>query len=111
MISPPMPHNLVCEDLNRIKLEAIAALHTARNTRRTRDLSFHEDVELTRDEHEKIDALLKHLLAGHDGKPCPAGERPIVGIDHAPARRVSSESLEPPASRTVTMAQRRRSFL
>ncbi len=75
-----MPHTQLCEELNRIKLQAIAALHTARLTRRSRDLSFQEDVELTRDEHQKIDALLKHLLAGHNGHPCPAGDRPIVGI-------------------------------
>jgi hypothetical protein len=75
-----MPHTQRCEELNRIKLQAIAALHTARLTRRSRDLSFQEDVELTRDEHQKIDALLKHLLAGHNGHPCPAGDRPIVGI-------------------------------
>lgn len=38
-----------------------------------------EDAELTRTEHKKIDALVRHLLAGHDGGPCPAGDRPIVG--------------------------------
>jgi hypothetical protein len=80
MISPPMPHKQFCEELNRIKLEAVAALHSARQARRSHDVSFHEDVELTRDEHQKIDALLKHLLVGHDGHPCPAGDRPIVGI-------------------------------
>jgi hypothetical protein len=83
MISPPMPTKQACEELNRKKLEAIAAFHSARNTRRSRDLSFQEDVELTRDEHRKIDELLKHLLSGHDGHPCPAGDRPIIGIASA----------------------------
>jgi hypothetical protein len=25
--------------------------------------------------------VLKHLLAGHGGQPCPAGDRPIVRLD------------------------------
>jgi hypothetical protein len=75
-----MPTNQPCEQLNRIRLEAIAAFHSAKETRRSRDLSFQEDVELSRDEHRKIDELLKHLLSGHDGHPCPAGDRPIIGI-------------------------------
>jgi hypothetical protein len=75
-----MPTNQPCEELNRIRLEAIAAFHCAKETRRSRDLSFQEDVELSRDEHHKIDELLKHLLSGHDGHPCPAGDRPIIGV-------------------------------
>ena len=75
-----MPVNQPCEELNRIRLEAIAAFHSAKETRRSRDLSFQEDVELSRDEHRKIDELLKHLLSGHDGHPCPAGDRPIIGV-------------------------------
>jgi hypothetical protein len=107
MISPPMPHKLVCEELNRIKLEAIAALHSARKTRRSRDLSFHEDVELTRDEHEKIDALLKHLLAGHEGLPCPAGERPIIGISRAISREVGPGQHSQSSARALAVRQRR----
>jgi hypothetical protein len=30
--------------------------------------------------HSRIDALIRHLLAGHDGEPCPDGDRPIVSI-------------------------------
>src|SRR5271156_5952103 len=107
MISPPMPHHQVCEELNRIKLEAIAALHTARNTRRARDLSFREDVELTRDEHEKIDALLKHLLAGHAGKNCPAADRPITGIPHPSSHEARAGQEPQPSTRTHVMAHRR----
>ena len=102
-----MPHNQVCEELNRIKLEAIAALHSARKTRRARDLSFHEDVELTRDEHEKIDALLKHLLAGHEGLPCPAGERPIIGISQSMAREVRAGHHAQSSAQSVAVGQRR----
>jgi hypothetical protein len=107
MISPPMPHNQVCEVLNRIKLEAIVTLHSARNTRRARDLSFHEDVELTRDEHEKIDALLKHLLAGHEGLPCPAGERPIIGIPQPKPREVRAGHHAQTSAHTVAVGRRR----
>ncbi|MGA8143656.1 MAG: hypothetical protein WB987_07190 [Candidatus Acidiferrales bacterium] len=101
-----MPQKRCCEELNRIQLEAIAALHAAKNTRRSRDLSFHEDVELTRDEHQKIDALLKHLLAGHDGHPCPAGDRPIIGI--APAPAIAPSDLATPSFRPLALLQRRR---
>jgi hypothetical protein len=107
MISPPMPHNLVCEELNRIKLEAIAALHSARKTRRTRDLSFHEDVELTRDEHEKIDALLKHLLAGHEGLPCPAGERPIIALSRPSPPEVDAGHQAQSSTQNPAIAHRR----
>ncbi|MGB8524145.1 MAG: hypothetical protein WCD43_14355 [Candidatus Acidiferrales bacterium] len=68
-----------CEALDRILREADSAFREAREIRRSKDLSFYEDSQLTRGEHKKIDNLVKHLLAGHDGKPCPAGDRPIVG--------------------------------
>jgi hypothetical protein len=86
-----MPTNQPCEELNRIRLAAIAAFHSAKETRRSRDLSFQEDVELSRDEHRKVDELLKHLLSGHDGHPCPAGDRPIVGV-MPPPRQVLLKS-------------------
>ncbi len=95
-----MPINQPCEELNRIRLEAIAAFHSAKETRRSRDLSFQEDVELSRDEHRKVDELLKHLLSGHDGHPCPAGDRPIIGV-MPPAKQdlvksdLSQQSLRP----------------
>ena len=68
-----------CEALDQILREADSTFREAREVRRSKDLSFYEDGELTRGEHKKIDNLVKHLLAGHDGKPCPAGDRPIVG--------------------------------
>jgi hypothetical protein len=103
-----MQHKQSCDDLNRFKLEAIAALHSARNTRRSRDLSFHEDVELTRIEHQKIDALLKHLLAGHDGHPCPAGDRPIIGIVPTSANQSSTLDDAIHSSAATALLQRRR---
>src|SRR4029077_6939079 len=102
-----MPTNQPCEELNRIRLEAIAAFHSARQTRRSRDLSFQEDVELSRDEHRKIDALLKHLLSGHDGHPCPAGDRPIIGIVGTTKQHPVKNSPPPPRSRTPAVLQRR----
>ncbi|MGH9748035.1 MAG: hypothetical protein ACRD59_18220 [Candidatus Acidiferrales bacterium] len=103
-----MTHKLSCEELNRIKLEAIAALRSARHTRRSRDLSFHEDVELTRSEHQKIDALLKHLLSGHDGNPCPAGDRPIVGMSPTSEKRLAVLADSPRQAGTLALQFRRR---
>jgi hypothetical protein len=74
-----MAAKIQCEALNQILREAVSTFREAREIRRSKDLSFNEDSELTRGEHKKIDALVNHLLAGHEGKPCPAGERPIVG--------------------------------
>jgi hypothetical protein len=97
----------LCEELDRIKLEAIAAFHSAKQTRRSRDLSFQEDVELSRDEHRKIDALLKHLLSGHDGHPCPAGDRPIIRIVEPPKQRPVGSSPTPRPFRSLAVLQRR----
>jgi hypothetical protein len=102
-----MPTKQLCEELDRIKLEAIAAFHSAKQTRRSRDLSFQEDVELSRDEHRKIDALLKHLLSGHDGHPCPAGDRPIIGIAEPAKQRLVSSSPTPHRLRSLAVLQRR----
>jgi hypothetical protein len=67
-----------CEFLERIQQEIVSTFQEARKIRRSKDLSFSEDAELTRGEHKKIDELVRHLLAGHDGEPCPAGDRPII---------------------------------
>ena len=67
-----------CEFLDRIQQEIVTTFQEARKIRRSKDLSFSEDAELTRSEHKKIDELVRHLLAGHDGEPCPAGDRPII---------------------------------
>lgn len=74
----PMPGETRCAELDRFRSEAAAALLEAKKVRRTRDLTISEDAELSRESHRRINALIKHLLAGHDGEPCPAGDRPIV---------------------------------
>lgn|SRR6516164_4701457 len=104
-----MPTDQPCKELNRIRLEAVAAFQAARETRRSRDLSFQEDVELSRDEHRKIDELLKHLLSGHHGLPCPAGDRPIIGIVPTAKRPLlkSSPSLRFRSFRPLANLQRR----
>jgi hypothetical protein len=68
----------MCSELDALKREATRTLRELKRIRRSRDLSFHEDAELNRVKHESLHALLKHLLVGHNGKPCPAGDRPIV---------------------------------
>ena len=70
----------MCEELSKLKADAIAAFVEAKRVRRYRDLSFHEDAELSCEGYRRIDALIRHLLAGHDGEPCPDGDRPIVSI-------------------------------
>ena len=70
----------LCKELDRLKAYAMAAFAEGKQIRRDRDISFEEDAELSREAYRRTDALLKHLLAGHDGQPCPAGDRPIVSI-------------------------------
>lgn len=73
-----MPDKTRCAELDRLRSEAAAALLDAKKIRRARDLTISEDAELSRESHRRINALIKHLLAGHEGEPCPAGDRPIV---------------------------------
>jgi hypothetical protein len=73
-----MSAKIRCEELDRFRRDVAAALLEAKRIRRTTDLSIHEDAELSRESHRKINALIKHLLVGHGGGPCPAGDRPIV---------------------------------
>lgn len=67
-----------CEQLDQLKRDVVSALLEAKCLRMSRDVSIQEDAQLSREAYKKADALIKHLLAGHDGKPCPAGDRPIV---------------------------------
>jgi hypothetical protein len=73
-----MAKNPKCEELDQFRRDAATALLEAKKIRRTKDLTFYEDAQLSRESHRRIQALIKHLLAGHDGDPCPAGDRPIV---------------------------------
>jgi hypothetical protein len=75
-----MGPKMVCAEHERLRIDAVAVILEAKKIRRDKDVSFYEDLELSRDAHKKTDALLLHLLAGHDGKPCPSGDRPIVGV-------------------------------
>jgi hypothetical protein len=70
----------MCTELNALKREAVRVFREVREIRRSRDVSFYEDAELNGEKHQSINAVLKHLLVGHEGKPCPAGDRPIVSL-------------------------------
>ena len=73
----------MCEELKTLKREAVHVFREVKKIRRSRDVSFYEDAELNLEKHNSIKAVLKHLLVGHEGKPCPGGDRPIVSIANA----------------------------
>ena len=77
--SRAMGPKMVCAEHERLRMDAVAVILKAKKIRRDKDVSFYEDLELSREARKKTDALLLHLLAGHDGEPCPSGDRPIVG--------------------------------
>ena len=81
-----MELKITCQELERVKLDAVSACLDARKIRRSRDVSIYEDAELCREAHQKIYALIRHLLIGHDGRACPAGERPIVKVPRLRSR-------------------------
>jgi hypothetical protein len=70
----------MCAELKALKREAVHVFRDVKQIRWSRDVSFYEDAELNREKHQSINAVLKHLLVGHEGKPCPAGNRPIVSL-------------------------------
>jgi hypothetical protein len=70
------PH--FCPELQKLRQNALGVFQDVKRIRRSRDLSFFEDAELNGQKHDSVAALIKHLLAGHGGSPCPAGSRPIV---------------------------------
>jgi len=84
-----------CEALEGLRGDAVAALCEAKKIRRSRDVSIHEDAELSRESRRRIDALIKHLLAGHNGLPCPAGDRPIVRAETASADPETASGFPP----------------
>ena len=81
-----------CEELGRLEREVKSAFREARMIRRSRDVSIHEDYRLARELRSKIDALILHLLSGHESSPCPSGERPIISPAQA-LRGVANPSL------------------
>jgi hypothetical protein len=70
----------MCAELDSLKREAAHVFRDVRKIRRSRDVSFYEDAELNREKYKSINAVIRHLLVGHEGKPCPAGDRPIVSL-------------------------------
>ena len=73
----------MCTELNDLKREAVQVFREVKRIRRSKDVSFYEDAELNDEKYKSINAVLKHLLVGHDGKPCPAGDRPIVSVSRS----------------------------
>ena len=73
----------MCTELDALKREAVQVFREVKRIRRSKDVSFYEDAELNDEKHKSVNAVLKHLLVGHEGKPCPAGDRPIVSSTHA----------------------------
>jgi hypothetical protein len=74
----------MCVELNALKREAAHVFREVKKIRRSKDVSFYEDAELNGEKHKSLNALIKHLLVGHEGKPCPSGERPIVSSAQLP---------------------------
>jgi len=68
----------MCENLKNLRRNGACVLREVKKIRRSRDLSFFEDAALNHWKHENLQQVLKHLLVGHNGQPCPAGPRPIV---------------------------------
>ena len=83
-----MSSSVICDVHSKLKQDAVAAILESKRIRWSKDVSFYEDCELTRDERRKVEALLVHLLAGHAGKPCPGGPRPIVDLASGNKRQV-----------------------
>jgi len=68
----------LCEELDGLIDAAFAAVANAWRIRRSRDITFNEDLRLSHEEYARLHGVIKHLLVGHEGEPCPAGDRPIV---------------------------------
>jgi hypothetical protein len=64
-----------CDQLDRLRSEAKSALLQAKRVDRFGHLT---EARLQEEARRKVDAMIEHLLVGHHGKPCPAGDRPIV---------------------------------
>lgn len=64
-----------CEELHRLRNEAKTALLQAKRVNRFGHLT---DPGLQEEARRKVDAMIQHLLVGHNGAPCPSGDRPIV---------------------------------
>ena len=91
-----MAQNRHCELLEKLKREAVESILGAKKLRWSKDVSLYEDSEIARDQRAKIDAFISHLLAGHDGQPCPCGDRPIVGGRRGAAMKLNGREFADP---------------
>ncbi len=66
-----------CGELQRLEREVILAVLETKRIGRFADLG-RDKAHVRQEGDEKIYALIKHLLVGHGGQPCPAGARPII---------------------------------
>ena len=82
--------------LEKLKREAVESILGAKKLRWSKDVSLYEDSEIARDQRAKIDAFISHLLAGHDGQPCPCGDRPIVGGRPGAAMKLNGREFADP---------------
>lgn len=73
-----VPSRALCTELDELRRGAVSVFREVRAIRRSRDLSFDEDAELNWRKRASIYSILRHLLVGHGGRPCPGGSRPIV---------------------------------
>jgi hypothetical protein len=89
----------MCDDLKALQRDASRVLREVKKIRRSRDVSFFEDAALNRVKHDCLHLVLKHLMVGHSGQPCPAGPRPVVDpaarARWRSARRCSQRPIEP----------------
>jgi hypothetical protein len=86
----------MCEELKVLKHNAARVLREVKKIRRSRDISILEDAALNQHKHKTLHLVLKHLLVGHGGKPCPAGTKPVVSLSMSTRFRwVRSYSLSP----------------
>src|SRR5258707_7672282 len=74
----PQKCNCMCEDLTALRRNAARVLREVKRIRRSRDVPFFEDAALNQAKHSSLHLVLKHLMIGHNGQPCPAGPRPVV---------------------------------
>lgn len=66
-----------CEELQELHLQATLAVVEAHRSGRFAELR-RDKARIQEEQDRKIYALIKHLLVGHAGQPCPAGDRPII---------------------------------
>jgi hypothetical protein len=71
----------MCAELDDLKRKAADVSREVGKIRRSKGVSFCEDAELNGEKCKPVNAVIRHLFVGHEGKPCPAGAGPIVSRD------------------------------